>query len=291
MSQPDPRKGTHYQLSGTGFFILVGSQRSGTNFFREVMNTNPDVAVHGEVLWPYPLPNVYHNFARTMVSRAMPPISPADGMALVDDYFVHVVDDTRRGHPQKAERLAMVGVDIKYNQLSFISPLNRDLGKGPFLLDYLSDRNVPVVHMVRRNLAKQALSLTIAESRNVYHNYAGDAFEGKVEVSTDRLMNFCEWIQSQRDLFRKLSASVSVIEVTYEDVADSCRAAGADGDISAHPCMKQLADFLEITPNFHNPTTIKKVINKPYRQILSNFKQVVSALKNSAFAEFAGTLE
>ena len=88
-----------------------------------------------------------------------------------------------------------------------------------------------------------------------------------------------------------MSANLSVLEVTYEDVADSCRSPGADGDISAHSCMKEIADFLQITLNFDNPTTIKKVINKPYKEILSNFKQVVSALKNSAFAEFAGTLE
>ncbi|MCK5944023.1 MAG: hypothetical protein KAI24_18705 [Planctomycetes bacterium] len=291
MSQPDPRKGTHYQLSGTGFFVLIGSQRSGTNFFREVVNTNDEAVVHGEVLWPYPLPNVWHNYIRTMVSRALPAISPADGMALVDDYFVHLVDDTRRGHPQKADKLSMVGVDIKYNQLSFIAPLNRDLGKGPFLLDYLRERSVPIVHMTRRNLAKQALSLTIAEARNVYHNYAGTKFEGSIEIAPQRVVAFCNWVAHQRKLLREMTAGMSVHEVTYEDVAAACRAPADDGDIGGNDCMRGLAEFLGIASSFRNPTTIKKVINRPYREILSNYKAIRKALEASEFAEFADSID
>ena len=83
MSNTDPREGTHYQLGNEGLFALIGSQRSGTNFFREVMNTNPRTVVHGEIMWPYPLPNVWHNYVRTTAWRAIPPILTNDAAALV----------------------------------------------------------------------------------------------------------------------------------------------------------------------------------------------------------------
>ena len=61
--------GSNYQVDGTNFFILVGSQRSGTNFLRELLNTNDQTVVQGEVLMPYPHPAQWPNYLRTMVRR------------------------------------------------------------------------------------------------------------------------------------------------------------------------------------------------------------------------------
>ena len=291
MSTPDPRKGTHYQITKIGYFVLIGSQRSGTNFFREVVNTNQHAIVHGEVLWPYPLRNVWHNYLRTMVSRAQPAISPADCTPLVDDYFVHLADDSKRGHPEKASQLATIGIDVKYNQLGYIRPLNRDLGEGPFLLSYLRDRKIPIIHMMRRNTAHQALSLAISEARNVYHNYGGGKFEGQIEVKPERVVSFAQWVQNQKRIFKEMTADHSVLDVYYEDVWGACKIAGESGDITANPEVTKIAKFLELPGEFSNPTSIKKVINRPYREILSNYSAVVKAIERSDFREFASTVE
>lgn len=290
MSTKDPRKGTHYQVTNTGNFLLVGSQRSGTNFMREVLNTNPHTVTHGEVLWPYPLGNVWHNYLRTLTTRQVPAVRDGDCTGLVDDYFVHLNDDTLRGYPDKRDHLAMVGVDIKYNQLSFIRPLIQDLGAKPFMIDYVRERDLPIIHMMRRNIVQQALSLTISQLRNVYHNYRGQRFEDRLEINPDRVVGLSRWLRKSRDDFVAVSDGVRVHDVYYEDIADACKAAGDAGDIGGDDVVKQMAEFLQIPSQFSNPTTIKKVINRPYSEILSNFKAVVKAIKASPFAEFAATI-
>ncbi len=290
MSTPDPRKGTHYQVSNIGYFVLIGSQRSGTNFFREVVNTNPHAFVHGEILWPYPNTNVWHNYMRMMVSRAQPAVSPNDCTALIDDYFVYLTDDSKRSNPEKSGALGVIGVDIKYNQLGYIRPLNQDLGSPPFLLSYLGTRKIPIVHMMRRNLVHQALSLTISEARNVYHNYGGKTFTDKLEISPERLLVFATWVSGQRQVFHGMSESHNVLNIYYEDIASACAEAGEGGDISEHADLKRIAEFMDVPSIFSNPTSIKKVINRPYSEILSNYKAVRKAIDRSPFAEFASTI-
>jgi len=52
--------GTHHQVEGATFFALIGSQRCGSNFMRELLGTNPQTIVHGEIFMPFPLPNCWH---------------------------------------------------------------------------------------------------------------------------------------------------------------------------------------------------------------------------------------
>jgi LPS sulfotransferase NodH len=204
---------------------------------------------------------------------------------------VHLDDDTKRGYPDKAKDLAMVGVDIKYNQLRFIAPLIQDLMEAPFLLRYCHNRRVRIVHMYRRNVLHQALSLAIADHRNVYHNYQGRKFEGQVTIPAKKVTESCYWIREQRDLFRQLSKDLTVLEVAYEDVAQACESAGSGKPLAQKSAvMQQIADFLQLPNKFTSPTSIAKVINRPFKEILANHAEVLAAVKRSEFAEFATTM-
>jgi len=281
----------NYQLGPARSFVLVGSQRSGTNFLREVLNTHPNLAVHGEVLWPYPHPSIWHNYVRTAVSRAMPPVLAADATALVDDYFVYLADDTMRGHPHKAKNLRWVGIDIKYNQLRHIAPLIQDLMAPPFLLGYFRERRVPILHLHRRNVLHQALSMVIADQRNVYHDYQGRGFDERITVNPKTVIDRCHWIRAERDLFRELGKDLEVLELAYEDVAAACDGVEAGKPLAAGDApLAQIAVFLKVPSTFARPGSISKVIDKPYRDVLANHAEVVRQVEQSEFREFASTI-
>ena len=280
----------NYQVEGVTYFALVGSQRCGTNFFRELMNTNLQTVVHGEILMPFPLPNCWHNYVRTMVNRAMPPVYANDCVELVDDYLVFLREDVKRGYPGKLGELRAVGLDIKYNQLRFIAPLIRDLEQKPFLIDYFWRRNLPIVHMIRRNTLHQALSLDIAKARNVYHNYGGKTFDGKVRLDPESLLGHARWVANEVEAFRKLASGLNYLEVFYEDIAADCANVDADGRIQGATALPRVADFLGVPAEFHAPATISKVINRPYSEIIENFDEVMSALKKSEFKKLADTV-
>ena len=280
----------NYQVEGVTYFALVGSQRCGTNFFRELMNTNLQTVVHGEILMPFPLPNCWHNFVRTMVNRAMPPVYAKDCVELVDDYLVFLREDVKRGYPGKLGELRAVGLDIKYNQLRFIAPLIRDLGQKPFLIDYFWRRNLPIVHMIRRNTLHQALSLDIAKARNVYHNYGGKKFDGKVQLDPESLLGHARWVATEVEAFRELASGLNYLEVFYEDIAADCAEVDAEGRIQGNKALPRVAEFLGVPCEFHAPATISKVINRPYSEIIENYDEIVSALKKSEFKKLADTV-
>jgi hypothetical protein len=291
MSSSDPMTGTHYQLEGVTYFALIGSQRCGTNFLRELLNTNPETVVHGEVLMPYPLPNCWHNYVRTMVNRAMPPLYAPDATELFDDYLVYLREDVKRGYIGKVGSLSAVGLDIKYNQLRYITPLIRDLRQGPFLLDYFRRRDVPILHMRRRNLIHQALSIEIAQARNVYHNYGNSEFEGTVELDVVKLIKTARWIAAEVDTFELMSRGGRMLEVAYEDIVKDCKGVDGSGSFSSGAVtMPKIAEFLGIPNEFSNPSTIAKVVNRPYSEILENHSDVLSAIEASEFSELVDSV-
>ena len=280
----------NYQVEGVTYFALVGSQRCGTNFFRELMNTNLQTVVHGEILMPFPLPNCWHNYVRTMVNRAMPPVYANDCVELVDDYLVFLREDVKRGYPGKLGELRAVGLDIKYNQLRFIAPLILPLQQKPFLIDYFSRRNLPIVHMIRRNTIHQALSASIAKARNVYHNYGGKKFDGKVRLDPESLLAHARWVAGEVEEFRKLASGMNYLEICYEDVAADSAEVDADGRIRGNKAMPRVAEFLGVPAEFYAPSTISKVINRPYSEIIENYDEIVGVVKKSEFKKMADTV-
>lgn len=278
------------QVEGVTYFALVGSQRCGTNFFRELMNTNQQTVLHGEVLMPFPLPNCWHNFVRTMVNRAMPPVYAKDCVELVDDYLIFLREDVKRGYPGKLGEVSAVGLDIKYNQLRYVTPLIRDLEQKPFLIDYFWRRNLPIVHLIRRNTVHQALSLDIAKTRNVYHNYGGKAFNDKVRLDPDSLLGHARWVAHEVEVFRALAGKLNYLEVYYEDVAADCADVDAGGRIQGKKAMPQVADFLGVPDEFYAPATISKVVNRPYSEIIENYDEIVATIRKSEFKKLAGTI-
>lgn len=282
---------SRFQMGSGGFFVLIGSQRSGTNFVREVLNTHPKVHVHGEVMWPSPHPAVWHNFLRTCSYRSQPAVLDADANQLLDDYLVHLSEDTRRGNPMKADSLSMIGIDIKYNQMRTAGPLIQDLNAPPFLFGYLRDRRIPLLHVFRRNLLHQALSLVIAEVRGIYHNYGGRAFEGSLVVEPARVVDLCHWIAGQRALFCQMSSGSEVHDLCYEDLADLCNVDPSEENLDA-ACgvVAGLSRFLAVNPDFRRPKSISKVINRPFREILANYDELKRAILVSEFHQFEASI-
>lgn len=303
---PGEHVGTHHQVEGATFFAILGSQRCGTNFLRELLGTNPQTVVHGEIFTPFPLPNCWHYFEKNVTYRSVPPMYAPEAMLLFDDYLVHLREDVKRGYMGKAGDIQAVGLDIKYNHLRGLTPIHRDLSQRPFLLDYFARRNMPVVHMVRRNVLHQGLSLAIAETRNVYHNYGGGSSNtAPVEIDPDLILARTRWVAGERKTLASMLAGIHVLEIAYEDVVASCAGTepGAQIEVGASlsekgdaaapdelPALADVADFLGVIPEFQNPASLRKVVDRPYSELLANYARVRKAIEDSEFASFSETV-
>lgn len=275
-------------------FALVSCQRSGTHLFEEIFNSNPCAAlliesfcsIDKDVYWP--------NYLHSLPPSRFPPQFPANAMELLDGYFDRLQRDTDDdvdyyGGPKR--RLTALGWDVKYNQLRCLTPQFRDLRSPPILLDYFRSRKFCIIHLVRNNIVHAALSLIVAKWRNVWVNTDRTTIEGRYHVSWQMLRDEMTWIAEERDEFLRLAHGLPIQTCTYEDlVGDVCRA-GSRGEIPADSvALRPVAEFLGLPNLFRYAGTQRKVINRPYAEIIEDYDGLVQALRDSEYAEFADTI-
>src|SRR5438445_4112984 len=139
-------------------FVVVGAQRTGTNILREILNTNDEIAMLGEVFLASGAPAHWDNFLRLRVGR-FPPAKAADAEALLDEYFAFVEYRIRRHWAGNAKsECRAIGVDIKYDQLRRVTPAGWAPESPPFLIGYLRARDTILVHTIRTNVIRCAIS-------------------------------------------------------------------------------------------------------------------------------------
>lgn len=276
------------------YFVLVGCQRSGTHLLREIVNSNPALALMVETFSLTPKRLYWCNYLRSVPRDQFPSLTPEIAMDVFDEHLRQVrkdilIEPEWYGGPKPD--LKTIGLDVKYNQLKCFTSLSNNLCARPMLLDYFKSRSFRVVHMVRKNLAQAALSLILANIRNVWHNYDGSEFKGQYEVSWPTLHSHMKWIRDEREEFERLSQDLPMLTCVYEDLVDDLRKVDEAGAFPEETkALSPLAEFLGVSNQFVYDGQMKKVVSKPYSEILENFDELITEMKNSEFSEFADSL-
>jgi hypothetical protein len=278
-------------ISDASTFALIACQRTGTHLLREILNTNPAIAVMAEVFSHFPRPVYWHNYVRTLPEGRYPAESPAEAMLLLDEYTKIIQQDVCEhsewyGGPKP--KLKCIGLDVKYNQLSCAAPVFNNLLGRPFLLDYLGTRGIQIVHLIRKNVMQTALSMLIANARKVWQNYDGSLIQGQFVIGAEELLDYMRWIQSERDEFRRLAQDLQIHECAYEDLIEDLGNVDQGGNVPEETTtLGPLAKFLDVPNRFRYNRTIHKAINRPYREIIENYDELLRAIEASEFSEFA----
>ena len=195
-------------------FAIIACQRSGTQVLREVLNSNPHIAIVAEPFSPDDRSTSWHNYVHTQVGQGLPPLTPADAVDFFDCYEDYLRADlpVHPNHYGGLKRLpTWIGLDVKYNQIKHVHPLYIDLRARPFLLDYFREREVRIVHLVRRNILHVAISIIIANLRQVWHNCDGSTLSGQYRISLDELFAYAQWAHEERIEFERLSKDLNIL--------------------------------------------------------------------------------
>jgi LPS sulfotransferase NodH len=274
-------------------FIVTGAQRTGTNLLREILNTNDQVAMLGEILSPSSAPAHWENFLRAHPDAASPVSSPSDMEALLDRYFQFVLYRIRNHWISgDKSRCRAMGVDIKYNQLRQLAPIHWDPAEPPFLLAYLRARGATLIHTTRRNVIHCVISAMIATQRNFWHNYEGVAINRRYHIDVDQCLKFAQRIVADRDVFVESIRGCKVVDCCYEDLTAEIGKADPVGEILvASGVLRNIADALGVPFRFRYDGRLRKAIDIPYSQLLLNQQALALALRQSEFSAFASTLD
>jgi len=275
-------------------FVVIGAQRTGTNLLREILNTNQQIAMLGEVLTPSPAPAHWENFCRTLPGGSRPPANYGKAEALLDQYF-EFVEYRIRNHWEgnRKNKIDAFGVDIKYDQLAGILFADRFLIRGstPLLLCYLRSRQAILIHTTR-NIIHCAISALIAAQRNLWHNYEGVEIGRRYEIDVEGCLSYARAILRRRQLFHQAAGGCKVVNCRYETLVHDIRRSGSGQEIpEASGPLRDIAAALGVVFSFRHDGRLQKAINVPYNRLISNYDAFIERLHDSEFASLIPTLE
>lgn len=274
------------------WFVVIGARRTGTNILRDILNTNTEIAMLGEVFWPSPAPAHWDNFLSHRIHREHPPANSADAAALLDDYF-EFVEYRIRNHWQGNKKTASraLGVDIKYDQVRQVTPADRLPTAPPFLLAYFRSHRMVLIHTVRKNVIKCAISEMIAQRRNLWHNYSSAVIDRGYYVDVGDCLSRARRILRQRAEFERLAKGCVLIEVKYEEIAAAVAGASEERIAENARPLQDIAKALSVPYQFNYDGRLRRAIDVPYSQVISNHADLQFAVKDSEFYQFAETLD
>jgi LPS sulfotransferase NodH len=141
-------------------FMVVSTQRSGSTWVVDLLNSHPEVVCYGALFLP---------------RHSMPPAGAADRPRFAA-YLAERHPGARR---RDAMRLAWNYLDELYGQEASgavgFKFMYSQFSAHPWVLAYARRRGVRVIHLVRRNKLEHVLSKDSAIARGQFHALPGDA--------------------------------------------------------------------------------------------------------------------
>lgn len=240
-------------------FVVLTTNRSGSEWIISTLNNFPDVSAHGELFLPRPrslngkwdAEFAYTRFVETKFkSFAIRPFS-------VFSYL-----NSLYSMPGK------VGFKLMYKQL----------GLYPEILAYFMRHRIRVLHLVRHNHLDVMVSYAVKAKIGQAHLLVGQSAPDKlqVELDTRNLVRQFSWLQKQQNIARKLLlwCKLPYLEVAYEDMVHD----------QTH-YFNLIGDFLSINSREQMPRSpLTKIRRGTHRDMISNYDQVKKVLADSKFA-------
>jgi LPS sulfotransferase NodH len=286
------RDRTLFHGTGVRFFVVIAAQCTGTNLLREILNTNPRLAMLGEILFPNPAPAHWENFLKGQAPGAFPTWEPRATEDLLDRYFDYVLYRIRNhwlGGDKSGCRA--IGVDIRYNQLRLLAPVAWNSRATPFLLSYLRSREATLIHVTRRNVIHSALSALVAAKGTLGQDDENAAVDRRFALDPTSCLEYARRIVRDGGAFLDDAKGCKVVECCYEDLTEELAGAAAGGELPERPGpLRDIARALEVPFGFRYDGRLQKAINVPCFKVLSNLEELSEALKESEFSALAATL-
>jgi LPS sulfotransferase NodH len=245
-------------------FVLLSTQRSGSTWVVDMLNSHVQVTAYSELLlekgqgkptWggAKDLP-----FWSTYLSERRHGRAGPSTKAIFFEYLDEVFA------PRDGVRAA--GFKLMYGQA----------GAHDHLGGYLVSRRVRVVHLIRRNLLDIIVSKEVAAARDVYHARVGDEVPPvRVRVDASTLLDRLRWQEREAERARKRITKLELeyMEIGYEELrTDHARFDGLLEFLGVEPCAARLS------------SSLRPVNDARHEEVVEDYAQVKQALKGSRFA-------
>ena len=168
----------------------------------------------------------------------------------MDEYFKFVESRIRNHWHANAKAAShALGFDIKYDQLRQVTSGSHARSDPPFLLGYFKRNRMLLIHIIRKNVIKCAISEMIAQQRNVWHNYGNTKIDRTYSINPEDCLGRARLIVRSRLEFELMSQGCQLIEAGYKELAEAI--AGARNEqIGEELPLRDIAQALSVPPSF-----------------------------------------
>lgn len=244
-------------------FFLMSTQRTGSTWITDLLNSHPNVASYTELLleigrglpeWGRYRDVPYWNSYKASEDQA-------SGKRLRPALLFRYLDGVFRNHPNKGA----IGLKVMYSQAYRL----------PEILAYIRWRRISLIHLVRRNSLDIVLSGLAKDLRARAHaTTASDIEAVRLNIDVQALVHQIGKLERQRKVARAALRSLAVpyYELVYEDVASDPAA------------MDAAIDFLGLAP-VALTSGLRKLNPQSHRDLIENYEDVRRALEKTRFGE------
>lgn len=247
----------------TEFCIVCAAPRSGTTFLSDAVSAAYDTA------WPS---EIFHN-----VSKPGPDFRIAEDWDQLGNYFhfraeallkrpdliypdhtnCRVLFDLYLDHLRELFGKPQLLIDVKYNSWHHFDSFWRFPWDSPYLMHLVRERQIPVVHLVRRNLFSLYCSLRMAEMSTVWHREAGQPENSRMlTVDVKDCHRWMTQMAGTQQLFANWLSGHRVYNLTYENLLENGRFSKEVTDVFARvfgrsPIRELATTYRKVLPPLH----------------------------------------
>lgn len=248
-------------------FIVLSSQRTGSKYLEQCLNSHPNINCSGEILLGYgghykklpPKALKKYRRARTLWQAI------ASGAMLFPKHFI----DT--AFSPEGEDVTAAGFRLMYNQID----------RDPRVLPHIqSTVDLKVVHLFRQNLLKQFVSLKLMHDQAKHGRFQAHSFKSskavKINVPPHEAIRFIQNVIEAREKHELSFSKFPIMRVNYEDIVSADK-----GEI----IKKEIASFLG-APQLSMKSDQVKMNPSSLHEYVTNMDEISQVFKENGFTKY-----
>ncbi len=238
-------------------FVLVSTQRSGSTWVVDMLNSHPDVIAYEELFLKYSLGMTQYG-AQTLTWQPYWMSRRKRASSALKPLYVFKYLDTQV-YKRSASRVGSVGFKVMYVQL---------FRQYPYLMAYFLCKHISIIHLIRENYLDVYLSRQAAKFRGLAHSFE-EVPPVRFVVDPVHLVssvrNHAQAVSLARSFLSKLP--LPYLEITYEQLSQ--------GQSNFDPIL----EFLGCETGVPLRSGLKKLNRQPPHDMIVNFQEVKEVLE------------
>jgi hypothetical protein len=265
------------------FIVLLARQRSGTNPFRAVLGSHPEIFCFPEVFNNRVAARerfgAEANYFDFVARRAGGDAHKVVGRDDDEDLFLDFLEYLRCFTSKR-----FMLIDVKYSSTHHVSKAWRFITKEPHLFFLIRKHRLRVINLQRRNYLRYCLSELKAQATQTWtllDRPSGDArpTDQAIAVDTEWLLRMLELCRSEDEAVTRSFENYRLsLRLDYEDLFSEI------GAPMSAATLNRIADWLHIEPAFsQTKPRYRKQSVLPLEETIQNYDEVADALRGTGF--------